>query len=257
MSNLEAPAQASASAMPQGVTDPNYKPLPVRLGNLTVPLQHALDKFKKELQEEGVFVKDRIDDATLLLNFDFPEKEEVDKYYLQFYRKMDKDGCPIYIEQLGKLDFKALYACTTQDRLLKHLIWEYEKFITSRLPACSAAVGHPVETSCTILDLKDVSLQFLSYQRLRHGRLIHRPRPGVWTVIKPWLDEVTVAKIAILGKDYKDTLLAQIPKENLPKELGGGCTCGKGCSLSDEGPWNEAKWQKIEAEMSNGSAKTV
>ncbi|KIK59964.1 hypothetical protein GYMLUDRAFT_43991 [Collybiopsis luxurians FD-317 M1] len=78
---------------------------------------------------------------------------------------------------------------------------------------------------------------------------------GVWTVIKPWLDEVTVAKITILGKDYKDTLLALILKENLPKELGGGCTCGKGCSLSDEGPWNEAKWQKIEAEMSNGSAK--
>jgi hypothetical protein len=66
---------------------------------------------------------------------------------------------------------------------------------------------------------------------------------------------VTVAKIAILGKDYKDTLLAQIPKENLLKELGGGCICGKGCSLSDEGPSNEAKWQKIEAEMSNGSAK--
>ncbi|KIK49796.1 hypothetical protein GYMLUDRAFT_51521 [Collybiopsis luxurians FD-317 M1] len=250
MSNLEAPAQVSASAMPQGVTDLNYKPLPGRLGNLTVPQQHALDKFKKELQEEGVFVEERMDDATLLWF----------------------DGRPIYIEQLGKLDFKALYACTTQDRLLKRLVWEYEKFITSRLPACSAAVGHPVETSCTILDLKDVSLS--NFYRVKDyimaassigqdrypecmGKFYIINAPGVWTVIKPWLDEVTVAKIAILGKDYKDTLLAQIPKENLPKELGGGCTCGKGRSLSDEGPWNEAKWQKIEAEMSNGSAKTA
>ena len=66
MSNLEAPAWASASAMPQGVTDLNYKPLPGRLGNLTVPQQHALDKFRKELQEEGVFVEERMDDATLL-----------------------------------------------------------------------------------------------------------------------------------------------------------------------------------------------
>ncbi|KIK60005.1 hypothetical protein GYMLUDRAFT_44015 [Collybiopsis luxurians FD-317 M1] len=309
MSNLEAPAQASASAMPQGVTDPNYKPLPGRLGNLTVPQQHALDKFKKELQEEGVFVEERMDDATLLRflrarkfdvalakamiidcekwrkefgvddivkNFDFPEKEEVDKYYPQFYHKMDKDGRPIYIEQLGKLDFKALYACTTQDRLLKCLVWEYEKFLTSRLPACSAAVGHPVETSCPILDLKDVSLSnffwvkdyVMAASSIGQDRypecmgkfyIINAPWlfSGVWMIIKPWLDEVTVAKIAILGKDYKDTLLAQIPKENLPKELGGGCTCGKGCSLSDEGPWSEAKWQKIEAEMSNGSAKTA
>ncbi|KIK59931.1 hypothetical protein GYMLUDRAFT_244702 [Collybiopsis luxurians FD-317 M1] len=204
----------------------------------------------------------------IVKNFDFPEKEEVDKYYPQFYHKIDKDGHPIYIEQLGKPNFKALYACTTQDRLLKCLVWEYEKFITSRPPACSAAVGHPVETSCTILDLKDVSLSnfygvkdyIMAASSIGQDRypecmgkfyIINAPWlfSGVWTVIKPWLDEVTVAKIVILGKDYKGTLLAQIPKENLPKELGGGCTCGKGCSLSDEGPWNEAKWQKIEAEM--------
>ncbi|KIK59936.1 hypothetical protein GYMLUDRAFT_168628 [Collybiopsis luxurians FD-317 M1] len=292
--------------MPQGVTDPNYKPLPGRLSHLTVPQQHELDKFKKELQEEGIFVEERMDDTTLsqfvsfasiystkamiincekwrkefgvddiVKNFDFPEKEEVDKYYLQFYHKMDKDGHPIYIEQLRKLDFKALYVCTTQDHLLKHLVWEYEKFITSHLPTCSAAVGHPVETSCTILDLKDVSLS--NFYRVKDYVMAASsigqdcyPEcmgkfyiinalwlfSGVWMVIKPWLDEVTVAKIAILGKDYKDTL-AQISKENLPKELRGGCTCGKGCSLSDEGPWNKAKWQKIEAEMSNGSAKTA
>ncbi|KIK50072.1 hypothetical protein GYMLUDRAFT_51401 [Collybiopsis luxurians FD-317 M1] len=262
MSNLEAPARASASAMPQGVTDKNYKPLPGRLAKTMII---DCEKWRKEFG---------VDD--IVKNFDFPEKEEVDKYYLQFYHKMDKDGCPIYIEQLGKLDFKALYACTTQDCLLKRLVWEYEKFITSRLPACSAAVGHPIETSCTILDLKDVSLS--NFYRVKDyimaASSIGQNRypecmgkfyiinalwlfSGVWTVIKPWLDEVTVGKIAILGKDYKDMLLAQIPKENLPKELRGGCTCGKGCSLSDKGPWNEAKWQKIEAEMSNGSAKTA
>ncbi|KIK50076.1 hypothetical protein GYMLUDRAFT_183206 [Collybiopsis luxurians FD-317 M1] len=295
--------------MAQKVTDPNCKPIPGCLSHLTAPQQHALDKFKKELQAEQVFPEDRIDDATLLRflrarkfdvalvkamiincekwrkefgvdnivkHFDFPEKEEVDKYYPQFYHKIDKDGHPIYIEQLGKPNFKALYACTTQDRLLKHLIWEYKKFITSHLPACSAAVGHPVKTSSTILDFKDISLSNFYHVKdyimatssigqdcypkcIGKFYIINAPWlfSGVWTVIKPWLDKVTVTKIAILGKDYKDTLLAQIPKENLPKELGGGCTCGKGCSLSDEGPWNKAKWQKIEAEMSNGSAKTA
>jgi hypothetical protein len=59
-------AAASASAMPEGVTDPNYRPLPGRLGNLSIPQQHALEKFKRELIAEGVFVEERMDDAMLL-----------------------------------------------------------------------------------------------------------------------------------------------------------------------------------------------
>lgn len=52
--------------MPEGVTDPLYKPLPGRLGNLTVTQLHALEKLKKELQDEGAFVPERMDDAMLL-----------------------------------------------------------------------------------------------------------------------------------------------------------------------------------------------
>ncbi|PIL36529.1 hypothetical protein GSI_00218 [Ganoderma sinense ZZ0214-1] len=282
--------QASASPMPNGVTDPNYKPAPGRLGNLTVPQQHALDKLKKELQDGGIFVAERHDDAALLrflrarkfdvvkakemlvaceqwrkefgvedimTNFDFKEKAEVDKYYPQYYHKTDKDGRPIYIERLGLLDIKALYAITSQERQLKRLVYEYEKFLTERLPACSKSVGHPVETSCTILDLSNVSLS--NFYRVKDyvmaaasigqdrypetmGKfyIINAPWAfsTVWTFIKPWLDEATVAKIDILGSGYKDKLLLQIPAENLPKEFGGTCQCGGGCSLSDAGPWN-------------------
>jgi hypothetical protein len=61
---------------------------------------------------------------------------------------------------------------------------------------------------------------------------------AVWAMIKPWLDEVTVSKIDIMGSGFKEKLLAQIPAENLPKEFGGTCACVGGCSLSDAGPWN-------------------
>lgn len=136
-------------------------------------------------------------------------------------------------------------------------MYEYEKFLRERLPACSRAIGHPVETSCTILDLANVSLS--NFYRVKDyvmaaasvgqdrypetmGKfyIINAPWAfsTVWTFIKPWLDEATVAKIDILGSGYKDKLLAQIPKENLPKEFGGLCQCAGGCSLSDAGPWN-------------------
>ncbi|KAG9096984.1 cytosolic factor, phosphatidylinositol/phosphatidylcholine transfer protein [Ceratobasidium sp. 370] len=280
--------------MPPAV--PPKDPLSGHVGHLTPEQEHILGKFKTELTDAGYFVPERHNDATLLRflrarkfdlprakemfincenwrkefgvddivkNFDFKEKAEVDKYYPQYYHKMDKDGRPIYIERLGKLDIKALYAVTTQERQLQRLVWEYEKFINDRLPACSAAVGQPVETSCTILDLQNVGLSnfykvkdyVMQASQIGQDRypecmgkfyIINAPYlfSTVWAFVKPWLDEVTVAKISILGSGYKSTLLEQIPAENLPVDLGGTCNCPGGCSLADQGPWTDPKIQE-------------
>jgi hypothetical protein len=40
----------------------------------------------------------------------------------------------------------------------------------------------------------------------------------------------------VLGSGYQKELLAQVPKENLPKQFGGDCECAGGCQLSDQGP---------------------
>lgn len=63
---MSAPQSESVSPMPEGVTDPNYKPLPGRLGNLNIIQKHTLDKFRQALQDEGYFVAERMDDAYLL-----------------------------------------------------------------------------------------------------------------------------------------------------------------------------------------------
>lgn len=57
---------ASVSPLPQGITDPNYKPLPGRIGNLTPGQQHALNTLRQQLVAGGHFVPERMDDATLL-----------------------------------------------------------------------------------------------------------------------------------------------------------------------------------------------
>ncbi|KAF4574527.1 hypothetical protein EYR36_005871 [Pleurotus pulmonarius] len=281
--STQIPQAASASPMPEGVTDPNYKPEPGRLGNLTVIQLNTLEKFKTELKNDKIFVEERMDDAFLLRylrarkfdlvkakemlvnaekwreefgvddiaqNFDFKEGSEVNKYYPQYYHKTDKDGRPVYIEQLGKLDVTALYRITSTERLLQRLVHEYEKNDHQRFPACAKQAGHPIETSCTILDLKNVSLsnfyrvkdyvmQASSVGQDRYPEtmgkfyVINAPWAftAVWSIIKGWLDEVTVAKISILGTSYQPDLLKQIPAENLPEEFGGKCKCPGGCGL--------------------------
>lgn len=153
----------------------------------------------------------------------------------------------------------ALYSITTQDRLLKRLVLEYEKFLTGRLSASAKATNLPVERSCTIMDLNNTSIFSLlngqvqdyvrkatsvgqDYYPETMGKFYVINAPWgfsmAWSLVRPWLDEATANKIDILASDYKDELLKQVPPESLPKELGGTCECEGGCSLSDAGPWN-------------------
>lgn len=58
----------------------------------------------------------------------------------------------------------------------------------------------------------------------------------------------------MLGSGCEIDLLAQIPKENLPKEFGGTCECEAGCRHSDAGPWQDERWVK-EPKWAQESAK--
>ncbi|EFQ97569.1 Sec14 cytosolic factor [Nannizzia gypsea CBS 118893] len=198
---------------------------------------------------------------TLVADFDYPEKEKMFEFYPQFYHKTDKDGRPVYIEQFGKINLDAMYKITTSDRMLKHLVCEYEKLADNRLPACARKSGHLLETCCTIMDMKGVGLSNASsvigyvrqasaisqnYYPERLGKLYIINAPWgfstVFGMVKGFLDPVTVKKIAVLGSGYESELLSQIPAENLPVQFGGKCECEGGCMLSDMGPWQEPEW---------------
>lgn len=156
-----------------------------------------------------------------------------------------------------------MYKITTAERMLTNLAVEYERLADPRLPACSRKAGTLLETCCTIMDLKGVGLakapQVFSYvkqasglsqnyypERLGRLYLINAPWgfSTVWSVVKGWLDPVTVQKIHVLGSGYQKELLAQVPAENLPKQFGGKCECQGGCELSDMGPWREPDWAR-------------
>ncbi|SLM37128.1 sec14 cytosolic factor [Lasallia pustulata] len=212
----------------------------------------------------------------LVRNFKYEEKPKVFEYYPQYYHKTDKDGRPVYIEQLGKIDLAAMYKITTAERMLQNLVVEYEKLADPRLPACSRKTGTLLETCCSIMDLKGVGLSKVGsvYSYIRQASVISQnyypERLGklylinapwgfspVFNVVKGFLDPVTVSKIHVLGSGYQHELLAQIPSENLPKHFGGTCACNGGCMLSDMGPWQDPKWTKPPKWERQGSSSTI
>ncbi|KAL6721120.1 cytosolic factor, phosphatidylinositol/phosphatidylcholine transfer protein [Lecanora helva] len=209
----------------------------------------------------------------LVRNFEYKEKPKVFEYYPQYYHKIDKDGRPVYIEQLGKIDLAAMYKITTAERMLQNLVVEYEKLSDPRLPACSRKAGQLLETCCSIMDLKGVGISKVSsvygyvkqasaisqnYYPERLGKLYLINAPwgfsSVFSVVKGFLDPVTVQKIHVLGSGYQSELLGQVPKENLPKTFGGTCDCQGGCGLSDEGPWQDPHWSKPPKYLEKGGA---
>jgi CRAL/TRIO domain len=164
--------------------------------------------------------------------------------------------------------------------MLQNLVVEYEKLADPRLPACSRKSGYLLETCCSIMDCKGISLMSAksvysylqrasaisqNYYPERLGKLYIINAPwgfsSVFAVIKRFLDPVTVAKIQVLGSNYESELLTQVPKENLPKSLGGDCDCEGGCMFSDLGPWKDpqyakpAAWEKENAEESGEASK--
>lgn len=176
-----------------------------------------------------------------------------------------QEGRPVYIEQLGKIDLHKMYQITTEERMLQNLVVEYEKVADPRLPACSRKSGHLLETCCTIMDFKGVGLSNATsvygyvqkasaisqnYYPERLGKLFLINTPwgfsSVFSMIKKFLDPVTVAKIHVYGSGYQKDLLAQISAENLPKQFGGKCECqgNGGCEFSDMGPWKESEYTR-------------
>lgn len=267
--------------------------------SLTAEQKQILEEFRKALTELGY--TDRLDDPSLLRflrarkfnlelakemfiscenwrtefgvntifqDFHYEEKPIVASMYPQYYHKTDKDGRPVYYEELGRVDLNAMLKITTQERMLKNLVWEYESMVEYRLPACSRKAGHLVETSCTILDLKGISIttayNVIGYvkeaskigqdyypERMGKFYLINAPFgfSTAFKLFKPFLDPVTVSKIFILGSSYQSELLKQIPPQNLPVKFGGlSQVTDSELLLNDVGPWRDPKFIGPEGE---------
>ncbi|KAL1916977.1 uncharacterized protein VTP21DRAFT_5174 [Calcarisporiella thermophila] len=218
----------------------------------------SLLMFTKYVQWRNEFQVDE-----LVSTFVFNEIDKVAQHYPRYYHMTDRFDRPIYIEHVGSINLQQLFKVTTEERMIKHFVVGYESLLNWRLPACSKLAGQRIEQCYTILDLKGIPLRqapsllgFIKrissiaqdYYPEMLGKLVIINAPllfsSVWSMIKPFLDEVTVNKIVILGGKYQQELLKDIDPENLPKFLGGNCECDGGCNKSDSGPWKDARFNK-------------
>ena len=219
-------------------------------------LEKTMEMFKK-------FLKWRIDMKVEEINqsYELENLIQVKKLYPHGYHRTDKIGRPIYIELYDKTDVNELFKITTDDKMIKYYIKQYERQIKYIFPACSAVVKRPVEQSCTILDANGIGItslfgpikgfiklasdigqdyypEMLGKMTIVNVGFLFR---AVWSLVKGFIDPKTQSKINLLKSTYKDDLLKLVDEENLPSFFGGKCTCSGflyGCLGSDIGPWN-------------------
>ena len=63
-------------------------------------------------------------------------------------------GRPIFIQHLGAINYKKMSEITTEDRMIKFHVQEYERCARCIMPACSIVAGRHIDQTFAIIDVK-------------------------------------------------------------------------------------------------------
>ncbi|XP_033747667.1 SEC14-like protein 2 isoform X2 [Pecten maximus] len=172
---------------------------------------------------------------------DFESPEVLKKYFTGGTSGFDKEGCPIWVDPLGRLDFKGLMTSVKQRDMLLHKLCDLERFSKVMVDQ-SRKLGRVIDKETIIYDMEKVGMRHLwkpgidtfnqfvtlvedNYpERLKFIFIINAPKifPVIWKLVRPFVAEETRKKIKVFGTaNYKDTLLEYIDADQLPAAYGG------------------------------------
>lgn len=144
-------------------------------------------------------------------------------FFPTWMQGFDKQLRPVSYRQFGKFEIGKVLQLTTMERLIRFHAWETEAAVRISLER-SRALGYNVETFVLVVDASGWSLKLATQDAFtfikgmastdsdhypeRLGTMLLINAPSVlsfaWRVIQTFLDDVTRAKIRIMGSDPKE-----------------------------------------------------
>jgi len=152
----------------------------------------------------------------------------------------DKLGRPVYYELTGKIRVPDVLnkGVSADDMVVRHI--RQQELTILRMQESEKKCNRQIEKQIIVLDLEGLSMypdptamgifkRILAIdrkyypERLSQFFLINCPWffTGIWSMISPWLDPVTVKKFRVLSADYQSELKSIIDEDNLPVNFGG------------------------------------
>jgi len=194
------------------------------------------EKWRKEFAGLDL----RLEKAEDILNCDLSKVYEYFPTWIQGY---DKQSRPVSYRRFGKFEIWNILKLTTLERFMRFHAWESEQSLRL-MEQKSQEIGYTIETFVVIIDALGWSIGLATSEAFAYIKSMasidsdHYPeRLGLciiinapsmlsfsWRVIAGFLDDVTKAKIKILGTDpneWRPVLLSVIDEDQLPRMYGG------------------------------------
>ncbi|XP_032236004.2 SEC14-like protein 2 [Nematostella vectensis] len=198
-------------------------------------VQQAEDMFRQSL-----WVRKKFGLETILEDYKPPEVLE--KYDPGGFFGYDKEGFPIFIDPVGKIDFKGLLHSARREEVLRFKGMHAEQGMQLAKDQ-SKKLGKRIDKVVTILDMEGLGMKHLWTPGVAlFNSVLHfyeSNYPGYWkqilvikapalfpvaySLVKPFLSEYTRGQIKVLGSDWKKELQEYVDEDNLPEFYGGKC----------------------------------